>query len=215
MKTRSKVAYSFLFLITTLAAFADPPTQPTGLSATKPQLKRSTQIIDSIGHATVVSPDGQVASVIFDNLVIGTHESRKLPLVVTRTAVLTVPITGNDNPVKIRHDIRGFVTTRPESHAALVIQTCGQATVVDLPKAIDTAKNPATPARKEKRERPVGLEVSDDFFVSIEGTLPARASHYVTFFLLVEKDRDDPDLGAALHVDSVDIVLSPADSGKR
>jgi hypothetical protein len=59
------------------------------------------------------------------------------------------------------------------------------------------------------------MATADDFFVRIEGSLPAGAADHVTFFLLTEKDQDDPSHGAALFVDSVDVSINPAGSEEQ
>jgi hypothetical protein len=179
-----------------------------GVSA-EPQLQAKARVIDSIGVASNVSPDGKVATVLFDNLVVGTHASLRMPLVVTRSAIVSVPIVNNQQPVRLRYIVRGFVDTGESSRAALVVQACGKTNVIDLGKAIADAENAPAPASKEKREKPESMRQADDFYANFSGTLAGGATHHVTFFLLVEKDRDDLELGAALHVDSLEVVLNP------
>lgn len=195
--------FARLAIITTTLLITSPSI------AAEPQLKGKATIIDNIGVASNISPDGKVATVLLDNLVISSHAALRMPLVVTKTAIVSVPVANHEQPVPMRYSVRGFVDTDPSSRATLIIQAGGKVNVVDLTQAVAAAKNSPPLATKEKREKPESVRSADDFYVSLTGTLPARAAHHVTFFLLVEKDRDEVELGAALHVDSLEVILGP------
>jgi hypothetical protein len=181
--------------------------------AADPQLVRGGRIITDVGGIDVVSPDGQASSFLFSFLNVNSNPGRKMPLVVTRTATVNLPIVGNNHGVDLLYDIRGFVYTDTSTHASLIIQACGETTVVDLKKAIKDAKSPSTPKSKHKRTAPDNSKMMDDFYVRIKGTLPGAALQNVTFFLLVEKEQDDPNVNAGLWVDSMDVSIVESSGG--
>jgi hypothetical protein len=185
--------------------------QQSDNSQTAPTIAQPIQLLDNIGMSTTISPDGQAVTVLFDNLIVETSIVKRQPLVATRTETLRIPIKNSQDDVTVIHDVRGFLSA-DKARAALVIQACGKTTVVDLPKAVEDAED--HPA-KRKRKAPESMSTADDFFVRIEGSLPAGAADHVTFFLLTEKDQDDPSQGAALFVDSVDVSINPAGSEEQ
>jgi hypothetical protein len=181
---------------------------PTKLGqAAQPKFKKGARIITDIAASDLVSEDGQVTTVLFDFLNVSTNPGKAMPLVVTRTATLNVPMIDNDQDLPITYDVRGFVMADKGSHAALLIQACGSTTLVGLKKAIKDAKSSTTPKPKHEPKKPANMKLADDFYVRIQRKLPAKSSHNVTIFMLVEKDIDDPDTGAALWVDSIDMSL--------
>ncbi len=201
--------FACLTAMTSLAA-----AQGTG-TPSPPVLKRPISIVDAVTVAFNISQDGQAATALFDNLQVGTNVLKDMPLVVTRTATVDLPISGNTMPLQIQEDIRGYVFSQPGAGASLVIRSCGQTTVVDLASAKADAKKfprPATSATAKRR--PKGVDLDSDFYYRFVGTLPANARAQVTFYLLVDKDQDQANgPGALLAVDSLDVTIS-TDKGK-
>lgn len=68
----------------------------------------------------------------------------------------------------------------------LIFRAAGQTTLIDLGKS------------QGKKE---------DLYKRIEGTIPADAPYVATFCLLVERDTDNPDVGAHVAINSLDVTL--------
>src|SRR5689334_3927828 len=90
-----------------------------------PQLVKGARVATDIGGVDSVSADGQASTIIFDSLNVSTNPGTNMPLVVSRTATVNVPIKDNDQAVNLIYDIRGFVLSDKSAHAALVIRACG------------------------------------------------------------------------------------------
>jgi hypothetical protein len=175
------------------------------VQAAQPKFKKGAQVIPDVGASDLVNEDGQVSTVLFSSLYIGTNPGKGAPLVVTKTATLNVPMIDNDQDLPITYDVRGFVMADKGTHTALVLQACGSTTLVNLNRATKEAKSSVTPKPKHDLKKPVGT--AKDFYVRIRRTLPSKSSHNVTIFMLVEKDIDDPKASAALWLDSIDLSL--------
>ncbi|MBM3242571.1 hypothetical protein FJZ31_40440 [Candidatus Poribacteria bacterium] len=149
---------------------------------------------DMVQIASNISEDGQAVGIIFQNLEISLGGYKRGPLVTTRVVSITIPIAESDTDILVQQDIRGSVSVDQGARAILVAHLSGKTNLIDLPK--HTCNH-------------------EDFQYSFDSTLPAGVDYQATFFLLVERDSNDEDLGVHLVVDSLDIELGQPDSGKK
>ncbi len=110
----------------------DEPTPNTGFG-------KLIRVPSNIGFGTAVSPDGQAATVIFDNMYVEIPPARKGALsthnqtaVQTKVLTIDVPYTVARHREAMYMDIRGFVHTRPGASARLVVCAGDKTKIVTL-----------------------------------------------------------------------------------
>jgi hypothetical protein len=150
------------------------------------KFKGTVDLVDTVQVASNVSSDGQAATVLFRNLEVSVGGVKGGPLVDTRTVSLVLPKLGSKDKVRVCQDVRGHVYVKSKGRAILMFQAAGQTTLIDLGKS---------------------LGKKTDLFKRIEGTIPANAPYVATFCLIVERDTDNPDVGAHVAIDSLDLTL--------
>jgi hypothetical protein len=138
-----------------------------------------------------ISEDGQAATITFDDLAVGLGQVKRQSLKSTLTASLVITMDQNDTEIPVQQDIRGCVSIDPGARAALVAHLPGQTILVDL------LKGPCSNTNFSRQ------------FVS---TLPAGGDYRTSFFLLADRNSDDPDAGVLLTVDKLDIQLGKQDA---
>lgn len=144
---------------------------------------------------STLSPDSKTASLLFQYLEAILDMKDKGVRVKTNTTTCILPVTGNDKELHIKSDIRGSLLKSDGARAVLLAQIGGKTVLVDLPKS-----------------SPPGGE---DFYHTIEITLPSGQDYQLTLFLLVERDSDDKKAYANLTIDSVDITMEGQNTKKK
>jgi len=142
---------------------------------------------DSVDLVSSVSTDQQAATVLIEKLRV-TLGGIPGPLTVTRVATILIPFDKADSDLTIQQVVRGVADVRPGARALLVAQLGGQTVQVELPK----------PNAKDT-----------NFTASMSSTLPQGAPYQASFFLLLERDVDRPEIGGDLAVQSLDIEIQP------
>lgn len=147
---------------------------------------RSVRLENALGVSSTIPPDQQVASILFDSLQVSIGGRKAEPLVQTKSASLVALVNENEGDLTICQHIRGYVQVNGNARAVLITHMAGQTHIVDLP---ENSLN------------------GEDFLREIKSTLSAGVNYRVTFFLLVERDSEDPDISATLQVDSIDVKI--------
>lgn len=176
---------------------------------------------DEIQFARSFSEDKHAATLIFENLVAETDIGRgKLPDVVTRRFTFALPIESQQE-VCVTQDIRGFINTVGSGSTALLVQSGGVTTLIDLKKAVKEAEGKAAKtetathklaakAAKDQgfsgKKAPTG---SHDFYHRVEARVPAGKPLQVTLVLLTERLPGDDGSGALMIIDSLDFEIHP------
>ena len=176
---------------------------------------------DAIRFVSADSDDGRASSMIFDNFDVETDIGRTTsPDISMRTFTFVRKIDStSDSCVEL--GFRGFVSRSGAASASMIVHTGGKTTVVDLKKAIKTAKENTIdlncPVRKKAQEAADESEFddfegeADDFAVFIAARVPKGQTLQTTVILLVERTKEgDEESGATLAVDSIDSEVEAA-----
>jgi hypothetical protein len=142
---------------------------------------------DSVTIVSNVSPDQQAATVLVEKLQVSLGGVPG-PLTVTRTATILIPLDDADSELTLDQQVRGAADIQPGARGLLLVQLGGNTFQVDLP----------SPNAKDK-----------GFEKLITSKLPKGAPYQATFFLLLERDADKPELGGNITVDSLNISIVP------
>jgi hypothetical protein len=170
----------------------------------------------NIGFATSASSDGQVVTILFDNLYVEVNPPRRgataaygQTAVDTKLFTLHLPYSSDESCVKMTVDVRGFRSTSPGAAARLVVCAGDATQVVDL--SPDKATRLKGTVKKTICEEQPDLS-SDDFEDRVEfqlQKLAARPICQITLVLIVEQDTDSEDSGGALlAVDSLNVSIA-------
>jgi len=187
-----------------------------------PQFTGEAVLPGALQIASSLSPDKQACSVLFSNLMAFFAE-RGL-LVETRIATVSLPLQNMEEETRVTQDVRGFVWTRGNARAVLIIQAAGKTTVVDPLQSclkgseIPEPEGPVKEARERAWEKIKKIpasnrsEAGDDFVCRVDGIVPAGtgAGYSVSFILLVERDTDEDGNDALLTIDSLDVEIRRA-----
>jgi len=171
---------------------------------------------DAIRFVQNISEDKQVGTMIFDNFLLGTGTGKViLPSSdVKRFSYVLQPESTNE--AVVTQHFRGFVAVQGTASAALLIQSGGNSTLVDLSAAIKSAKTGGKSpqddlhqqARKTAAEQGFTVsgrpEKANDYFVEVKTKVAAGKPLQTTILLLVDRLKEDDGSGAVLFVDSVD-----------
>ena len=98
-----------------------------------------------------------------------------------------MPISENDEAKEVQQTVRGNVIVTPGARATLLAHLAGKTVLVDLPEKTDW--------------------VGEPIFQQFDSAVPAKSDYRATFFLLVERDSNDPDLRAMLTVEALEIAF--------
>jgi hypothetical protein len=181
---------------------------------------------DAIHYVQHFTDDRLVGTMIFDNFVTDTEIGRgSLPSVASKklTYALQTESTGD---ATVKQIFRGFIATQGTGSAALVVHAGGKSTLVDWDKAIADAK--ATPRKADSKEWKAAVkraqdegftvgqrpERADDFLLVIDTPVAAGKPLQTHIFMLVDRLVGNDDGAAHLSVDSIDFVISAAETGK-
>jgi hypothetical protein len=193
--------------------------------AAEPTLKKVIPT-DSVQFARAFSTDGQVCTLLFDNLLIDTEIGRGTAPSVRSKQFSYVFTPESDGEVCIVQTIRGFVSTQGASSASLLIHSGGEATNVDFDKAIATAKKGTITRDAELVKKAKALadeqgfaakpkkDKSDDFQITIERHVAKGATLQTTLNLLVERATGDDSPAAVIFIDSIDVSVLPVKKKK-
>ncbi len=156
------------------------------------RFKGETRLENVVDMYSSVSPDREVVTNVFDNLILDLGGSKQ-GQVSTQVISLVTPVESDiDLTVRLRLD--GYVSMDAGVRATLVVHHAGQTTLVDL------------------SEGPCSEEDIDQSFSS---PLPAGVDYRVTLFLLIERDTDDRDVGGLLTINTLEAVLEKPGLGKN
>jgi hypothetical protein len=165
------------------------------------------RLLNIPGIGTNIEADRKAGTVLFDSLLTAAG-GRSGPAVGTTTHTVACRLEGNDKPVCIVQDIRGFASASEKANVALVVHAGGKTTVIDLVKARVKDNAPLDPKKVKKREdRKNVLGEGFNFEYRMEVTVPANSDYQVTFFLVAERHGKDENDGAMVQVDSLDFVI--------
>ncbi len=181
------------------------------------ELGKEIRVPTNLGIATNFSPDGQAATVIFDNLYVEVSPARKgaaftlnQTATQTKVATLNIPYTTDQRSVKMTMDLRGFADVDSAATARLVACVGDKTAVVDLSTdTVELKGELKSELTAENAEAKFG-----DWQDRIEFTVQTHAAKpvlQITLFLLVEHNTDAADAGGALlAVDSLDLEIAKA-----
>jgi hypothetical protein len=163
---------------------------------------------ESIRFIQVLSPDGRVSSVLFENLLVHREgRTESLAPASARTFNYQIPLKLPEGcrPV-VNQDIRGFVNQSSGGRASLVVDAGGQTRVVDLRAAIVEASK-EDPSKKPERLKSLRKNSGDEFLYRL--TVPASDDQTLGMTMLLVADSPSEQLAAVagLQVDSVDSVM--------
>jgi hypothetical protein len=176
------------------------------------------RVPSNVGFATNISPDGQAATVIFDNLYIGLGPAQQgLAGTLNQTAIqskvftVVIPYSTDQESVAMAIDVRGYVNTEPGAIVRLVACAGGTTNVLDV-----SQKTAGPIYLKGKSKEAVVAEHADiqlgDFINRVEFTVQTNAAKpvcQITLLLLVEHNTDTAGSGGALlAVDSLDLSIA-------
>jgi hypothetical protein len=147
---------------------------------------------DSVVLATNVSPDQQAATAIIENLRVALGG---IPgaLTATRVATINIPFDESDADLTVTQVVRGFADVNPGARALVLAQLGGKTIQINLPKPGAEAK---------------------DFEYSSSSIVAKGAPYQASFFLLLERDADRPEIGGVVEVQSLDIEVQPKKPSK-
>jgi hypothetical protein len=148
----------------------------------------------TVNIGSTISADGQAATITFDDLAVGLGQVKKQSLESTLTASLIITMDQNDTEISVQQEIRGSVSIDPGARIALVTHLPSQTILVDL------LEGPCANAK---------------FFRRFVSTLPAGGDYRTSFFLLADRNSDDPEAGVLLTIDKVDIELGKSGSKNK
>jgi hypothetical protein len=157
-------------------------------------LKEAACLEKTVHIGSSISADGQAATITFNDLAVGLGRLKKQPLESTLTASLVITMDQNDTEIPVQQDIHGFLSIDPGARVALVTHLPGQTILVDL------LEGPCANPNFSRR------------FIS---TLPAGGDYRTSFFLLADRNSDDPEAGVLLTIDKLDIQLGKQNSKNK
>jgi len=132
-----------------------------------------------------IAPDGQTATIRFENLQVKLDDPKNPTFVATQVASITLPIIENATDLHVKLYISGYVFTQPGTRAILVAHLGDTTAIAPLPES------PSDESYKQ----------------ALEATLPAGVDVRTTLFLLVERNSGDENLVAWLEVEALDFNL--------
>jgi len=116
-----------------------------------------------------------------------------------QAATVLIPFDEADSELTLDQQVRGFADIKPGARSLLFVQLGGNTFQVDLP-------NPDAEDEDKDKDK--------DFVKLITSKLPKGAPYQATFFLLLERDADKPELGGIITIDSLDISIVPPAKAK-
>lgn len=171
---------------------------------------------DAIRFVSVTSEDGKASTIIFDDFSVETGTGNlSEPDVVTRKFTYVRQIESSEDCC-VEQDFRGFIQHDANASAAMIVHSGSQATVVDLIKSIEDARNGGlardypTYKQTEQAATEAGFDdspresISNDFIARILTLVPAGQSLQTTVILLVNGVGGKENSGAFLSLDSID-----------
>lgn len=158
-----------------------------------PTRLRSTEIVEEGEYGGVISPDRQVVTFIFDNLIVNDNSSvpasgSNSPS--TAVASFATPVQSDAN-LTLELTIWGAVDSRWQgTRLALLVQHAGETFLVDLPDSTQA-----------------------DFEETFVAQLPAGQDYTATIFLLADRGAStDSGASPTLWVDGIEVVAAPAET---
>ena len=188
------------------------------------RIQKQIRIPANIGFGTNVSDDGQVATVIFDNVSIeadpvgkSTHGSvANQTEMQTKTVTLNIPYSTDQRSLEMRVDVRGYSDADTGATARLIACVGDTTKVIDLTPDEKEVKLKGN--SKQRLAADHGETEAGDFEERVEFTVAKHAEKpilQVTLLLVVEHDTDTADSGGALLVvDSLDLAIVAPGKGK-
>ena len=181
--------------------------------------KGHADLLDTVQIARGFSDDKQAVTVLFRNLQVVVETNDAEPVAI-RTVTLELPVESAKKGFKIIQDVRGYVDLADGAAAVLLVRAGGMTTVVNLTEQPTSGIQP-TAAIQQSRSRAksqadILFDQSDpptssvDFFQRIESDIPAQSRCYITFVLLVERQREGDNVAGLLVVDSLDVTFHGA-----
>lgn len=175
------------------------------------------------GFVTSVTEDGQVVTLIFDNLLVdinrtadGARGATDQTAIQTKVFTVNLPFSTDGKSVRMAMDVRGYVSADPEATARLVAVAGDVAKPLDLATEAVELKGKSKEAALKDSENAEGA-MSGDFAERVEFSVVPHAANpvcQVTLFLVVERNTDTPESGGALLVvDSLDISMLKPGTG--
>jgi hypothetical protein len=199
------------------------------------KFKGYARVEKNLSHATVVSEDKRVATLLFDNFVT-TAYGKGNHLVATQTQTFVVPVESDPTrETRIGLQIRGFLSTAGSARASLIVRAGGKTRVVDLEEAIIMAqrnlwirqtsvsaqpndakssgateeqRNKARDAAKQLVPASAAEAVSDSFLFDMAYKVPPNSKNPITVMVVVDRDFDGSEDQGYLVIDSLDISVT-------
>jgi hypothetical protein len=176
----------------------------------------------NFGFAQSVSDDGQVVTLLFDNLIAsvspvtqgarGTHNQTAIE---TKVFSVNIPYSTKQRSVKMFMDVRGYVSVDPDAVVRLVACAGDTTTAIGLEgQEGDVVELEGTSKEAHADQREDGQ--FNDFQERVEFTVQTHAKKpvcQITLFLLAEHSTDESG-GALLAVNSLDISIASDDEKK-
>lgn len=182
------------------------------------QFGKDIRVPANIGFATNVSPDGQAATLIFDNLytevspvVQGARGALNQTANQPKVFTVNIPYSTDQRSVTMSLDIRGYASADPGATVRLVACVGDTTKVVDL--TMEQGKGVKLKGKSKATLAPKAASPpAGDFQSRVEFTVQTQAAQPVcpiTLFLLAEHNTDKADTGGALLVvDSLDLQIN-------
>ena len=212
----------FIFTLSTVVALSVSALA----DQTKPasEFQKEVRVPSNIGFATDVSDDGQVVTVLFDNVYIALDPARSTSAgtanqteIQTKVVTLNIPYSTKQRSVKMTMDIRGFADADSGATARLVACAGDSTTSVGLASKTDEAVKLKGTSKDAIAANHAGMELGD-FENRVTFTVQTHAAKpvcQITLFLVVDRDTDTADSGGALlAVDSLDIQMATPGKAK-
>jgi hypothetical protein len=193
---------------------------------TKPgsELGKDIRIPSNIGMATNITQDNQVATLLFDNLIVsvepaqnGAATTLNQTAIQTKAFTVNVPFTTDQRSLPFTLEVRGFAQQDPEAIVRLI------ACVGDTTKIIDLSSDPAQVIKLKGKSKPAIVAAQPnktfgDFQNRVEFTVQKHAANpviQITLCLLAEHDTDvaGGGGGALLAIDSLDLSIGKSGKG--
>ena len=181
------------------------------------KLHERISVPSNLGFATNISPDGQAATIIFDNLFVGINpaqqgavETHDHTAIQTKVFTVHIPYSTDQQSVTMLMDLRGFADAGAGADVRLVACAGDTTKVVELSTDEgNLVKLKGTSKDAIAAEHP-SMQLGD-FRDRVEFTVQTRAAKpvcQITLFLLVEHNTDTTGSGGALlAVDSLDLEI--------
>ncbi len=148
------------------------------------KFKGAARLENAVNFVASFSPDGEVVTLIFDDLVMDLG-GPKGGRIATKVVSIAMPVE-TELDLKVRLRLDGFVSADEGARAAVLVHHGGETTLLDLPQ---------------------GPCVEADISQDLVSTLPAGAEYRIVLFLLLERDTDDADVGGLITIDTLEPVL--------